>query len=213
MNNIWKQHETQNDNTNRSRSYQISDGGCPLPSVTSWSCVMCPPCARDQKLLLDPWASSRWRGWLKGLPPAGNNSWILQVLTVSSLCVTSTISMLGHNAHEMGGGGGALGEHLGQEVQPHDKIRALINQDWESSLCPGPMWGEGGKDGLGRGCSPDTTPAPGSQTSQIPNLWEWVSIVWSAQSMYDVPAGAQANLHLFFFVKLNLPERGRRAEE
>ena len=37
------------------------------------------------------------------------------------------------------GGSGALGEHLGQEVQPQDGIRALIHQDWETSLHTGPM--------------------------------------------------------------------------
>ena len=47
---------------------------------------------------------------------------------VSSLCVTSTIPMFEPNAHVMGGGGGALGEHLGQEVQPYDGISG-------SSLC------------------------------------------------------------------------------
>ena len=34
---------------------------------------------------------------------------------------------------------GALEEHLGQEVQPHYGIRALIHQDWETSLHTGPM--------------------------------------------------------------------------
>ena len=41
--------------------------------------------------------------------------------------------------HVIWGGGGDAGNHLGQEVQPHDTSRALIHQDWESSLHPCPM--------------------------------------------------------------------------
>ena len=55
---------------------------------------------------------------------------------ISSLCVTSTIPTLEPNFHVMGGGSGTLGEHLGQEVQPHGGIRALIHPDWGRSQPP-----------------------------------------------------------------------------
>ena len=57
---------------------------------------------------------------------------------ISSLCVTSTTLMLEPNIHVMRGGVGALGEHLGQEMQPHDWIRNPIHQEWGSSLPPSP---------------------------------------------------------------------------
>ena len=50
---------------------------------------------------------------------------------ISSLCESSNSHMLEPKVHVMGGGGGASGDHLGQEVQPHYGIRALIHQDWE----------------------------------------------------------------------------------
>ena len=49
--------------------------------------------------------------------------------------------------HGILGGTGALGEHLGQEVQPHDCIRAFIHKGLECSLHPEPMWGDGEKTG------------------------------------------------------------------
>ena len=58
---------------------------------------------------------------------------------ISSLCESSNSHMLEPNVHVMGGGGGASGDHLGQEVQPHYGIRALIHQDWECLLPFGPM--------------------------------------------------------------------------
>ena len=51
---------------------------------------------------------------------------------ISSLCESSNSHMLEPNIHVMGGGGGASGDHLGQEVQPHYGIKALISA---SQIC------------------------------------------------------------------------------
>ena len=58
---------------------------------------------------------------------------------ISSLCESSNSHVLEPNVHVMGGGGGASGVHLGQEVQPHYGIKALIHQDWECLLPFGPV--------------------------------------------------------------------------
>ena len=57
---------------------------------------------------------------------------------ISSLCVTSTIPTLEPNVHVLGGGSGTLGEHLGQEVQPHGGIRPLYTRTGEDPS-PRPM--------------------------------------------------------------------------
>ena len=46
---------------------------------------------------------------------------------------------VGTNVYVMEEGVGGLGEHLGQEMEPHDAIRNLIHQDMEGSIPPGPM--------------------------------------------------------------------------
>ena len=53
---------------------------------------------------------------------------------ISSLCESSNSHMLEPNVHVMGGGSGASGDHLGQEVHSHYGIRAFIHQDWECLL-------------------------------------------------------------------------------
>ena len=50
-----------------------------------------------------------------------------------------TMPLLEPNIHVMRGESGALREHLGQEVQSHNGIRNLIQQDWETSPHSDPM--------------------------------------------------------------------------
>ncbi|XP_004413337.1 PREDICTED: uncharacterized protein LOC101376000 [Odobenus rosmarus divergens] len=74
----------------------------------------------------------------RSLPPAGNNE-----LSFSCWYQLNVYDLDHHRLNPkdivMDRRGPALGSHLGQTVQSHDRISALIPQDWESSLPPDPM--------------------------------------------------------------------------